>query len=98
MCQKALLLPVMGHDPVDDIHETSLRAETGQGMKLIDAGNTTHHVFESWLIGFVVRNIVDRRGTVSPLRHHLGEILNGDFFRISNIDDFADGALQREQS
>ena len=68
-----------------------------QRMKLIDAGNAAHHVLESRLIGFVVGNIVNRRGTTGPLLSPSCQILDGDFFRIADIDDFPDGTLQRHQ-
>lgn len=46
-------------DAVDDFVERCLRAEAGDGVKLIHAGNTAHHVFKARLVSFVVGNKFD---------------------------------------
>src|ERR1700674_5783354 len=50
-------LQEMSGDPVDDFRERRLRTKAGQRIELFHAGHAPHHVFESGLVGLVIRHI-----------------------------------------
>ena len=70
-----------------------LRAEAGEGVEFIDAGDAAHHVFEAGLVGLVVGDEFDGGGAAGALLDALGQAFDGDFFGVADVDDFADGAL-----
>src|SRR5713101_501785 len=76
-----LLLKKNG-DPVDDFIQGSTRTESGEGMELIDARHTAHHVLEARFIGLVVGHVLNGRGTASALLHSLCQSLDGDFLGV----------------
>src|SRR5271154_5087847 len=92
-----LLLEEGGY-AVDDFGEGGARAEAGEGFEFIDARDAAHHVFEPGLVGFVVRDEFDGGHAVGALLHEVRESLDGDFFGVANVDDFADGMLGVDQT
>src|ERR1700723_1094880 len=83
--RRTFLPEISGH-PINDISEIGLRTETSQGMKFLDGGHPSHHVFKSRLVGLVVRNKPDGGIASRAVLHDFGEILNRDFLRVANID------------
>ncbi len=55
-----------------------------------NAGNSPEHVLESRLIGLIVGNVLDPRGTARSLLHQLRQSFNGDFVIVAYVDDFTD--------
>src|SRR5580704_18433731 len=84
-----LLLEEGGY-AIDDFRERCARAKAGEGFKFVDAGDAAHHIFEAGLVRFVVRYEFEGRHAVGALLNELREFLDGDFFRIAHVDDFAD--------
>lgn len=88
-----LLFAEEGGDAVDDFVEGGLGPEAGEGLEFIDAGNAAHHVLEAWFVGLIVGYEFDGGRAACALFYTLGEAFDGDFFGVTNVDDFADGAV-----
>src|SRR5882672_3356839 len=67
--------------------------EAGEGLEFFHGGHAAHHVLEAGFIGFVVGNVLDRRGAAGAFFHPSRESLDSDFLSVANIDDFADGTV-----
>src|SRR5208282_3764111 len=96
--EEPVLLAEISGNPVDNLREADLRAETGKGMELIDARHAAHHVFKAGLVGLVVGDELDGRGATGALVDDFGEVFDGDFLGVSDVHDFPDGLLQRNKA
>src|SRR5277367_1475786 len=79
---------------IDDFVERSLRAEAGEGVEFIDAGDATHHVLEARFVGLIVGHEFDGRSAAGALLDPLSEAFDADFFGVADVDDFTDGAVR----
>src|ERR1700733_6464513 len=92
-----LLLEEGGH-AVDDFGEGGARAEAGECFEFVNARDASHHVFKPGLVGFVIRDEFDGGHAVGALLHEPRESLDGDFFSVADVDDFADGMFGVDQT
>src|SRR5713226_1507155 len=83
-----------GGDAVDDFVQGSAGTESGEGLKLIDGGDAAHHILKAGLVGLVVRDVLDGRGTGGAVFDPASEILDGDFLGVADVNDFTDGTLR----
>src|SRR5260370_37044304 len=82
-----------GGDAVDDFVQRSAGAEAGEGLELIDGGDAAHHVLEAGLVGLVVWHVLDGRRTGGAEFQPESEVVNGDFVRGAEVDEFSRGTI-----
>src|SRR5215469_18889368 len=90
--ENAFLAKMLG-DPIDDLVQRSLWTEPGEGVQLVHAWDTPHHVFKSRFVGLIIGNIFDGGRTGSSFFNAVGQVFNRYFFGVSNVDHFAYSAL-----
>jgi len=83
---------------VDDFVERGLRAEAGEGVELIDAGDTAHHVLETRFVGLIVGDEFDGGRAVGAVLDQLREAFDGNLFCVADVYDLADGAVGVHQA
>src|SRR6266700_4979232 len=83
-----------GGDAVNDLIQWGTGTVVGEGVELFDRGHAAHHVLKAGFVGLVVGYILNGRGTVGALLHSLCQCLDGDFFGVADVDDFADGTIR----
>src|SRR5580700_4249734 len=82
-------LPEVRCYAVNDLVERGLRAEAGERLEFIDAGDAPHHILKTRLVGLVVRNKFDGRRAVRAELDQLRERFDGDLFGVPDIYDLA---------
>src|SRR5208283_4210950 len=75
-----------------------LRAESCQGVELVNAGHAARHVFKAGLVSLVVGDEVDGGGAAGALFDNLGQVFHGDFLGVADVHDLPDGPLQRKEA
>src|SRR2546430_16903378 len=73
------LLLKKGGDAVNDLIQSSGRAEPGQGVQLFDGGHAAHHVLKARLVGLIVRHVLHGVGTPGTLPYSPRQYFDRDF-------------------
>jgi hypothetical protein len=63
-----------------------------RACRFFDGGDAAHHVLKAGFVGLVVGDVFDWRGTTCAVLHCPGQVFDGDFLSVADVNDFADGA------
>jgi hypothetical protein len=63
-----------------------------RACRFFDGGDAAHHVLKAGFVGLVVGDVFDWRGTTGAVLHCPGQVFDGDFLSVADVNDFADGA------
>src|ERR1700735_370336 len=93
-----LLVPEVIDDAIHDLIQGNRRQKTRKPLELAERGYAPRHIFESWLVSLIVRDISNRRLAVRSLFHEPSQPFDRNFVRVAYIDDLPDCLLGRYES
>src|SRR5262245_41169221 len=74
---------------VNDIFGARSRSKIDKGLDLGGIRYASMHILKALLIGFIIRNVTDRRSTAGHRFYQLGQIANRDLMVAADVEDLS---------